>query len=335
MNRAMLARPIAVTPGEPAGIGPDLILQLASKGLPWPVVAIADPKLLKRRAERLGLHVTVTAVTDSSAVRTPCAAGELLVRKIELAHISEPGHADVRNAPALLASLDEAIDGCMKDRYSALVTGPLNKAVINDAGIAFTGHTEYLAARCGAPHPVMMLAGAGLRVALVTTHLALRAVSDAISPALLERTIRILHTDLERRFDIKAPRIVVLGLNPHAGESGHLGREETDVIIPVLQRLRAEGMTLTGPLPADTAFNPGILCAADVVLAMYHDQGLPVLKHASFGQGVNITLGLPFIRTSVDHGTAYDLAGTGNADPQSLLEAMTVAAQMVSGEPPP
>jgi 4-hydroxythreonine-4-phosphate dehydrogenase len=328
MTEAALPRPIAVTPGEPAGIGPDLLLALASEGLPWPIIAIADPRLLIERAERLGLRIKIRTLSNSGGIHPPCGVGELLVHCVELAHVTTPGQADARNAHALLASLDEAVDGCVDGRYSALVTGPVNKAVINDAGIAFSGHTEYLAALCGDSHPVMMLAGGGLRVALVTTHLALRAVSDSITPALLERTIRILHTALERRFDVEAPRIAVLGLNPHAGESGHLGREEIDVIIPVLERLRDEGMTLIGPLPADTAFNPAILNNADVVLAMYHDQGLPVLKHASFGHGVNITLGLPIIRTSVDHGTAYDLAGTGNADPQSLREAIALAALM-------
>jgi 4-hydroxythreonine-4-phosphate dehydrogenase len=315
MSDIALRRPIAITPGEPAGIGPDLLLMLASEGLPWPIVAIADPQLLAERAARLGLDVRLQEVPASELQRTGHSA---------------PGRADVNNASALLASLDEAVDACLADRYVALVTGPLNKAVINDAGIAFTGHTEYLAARCGGYHPVMMLAGADLRVALVTTHLALRAVSDAITPALLKRTLRTLHSELQERFGIAVPRILVLGLNPHAGESGHLGREEIDVLIPVLKQLRSEGMALTGPLPADTAFNPKALREADVVLAMYHDQGLPVLKHASFGHGVNITLGLPMIRTSVDHGTAYDLAATGRADPQSLREAISLAALMAS-----
>jgi len=209
----------------------------------------------------------------------------------------------------------------------------VNKAVINDAGIAFSGHTEYLAALCGDSHPVMMLAGGGLRVALVTTHLALRAVSDSVTPALLERTIRTLHTALESRFDVEAPRIAVLGLNPHAGESGHLGREEIDVIIPVLKRLRDEGMTLIGPLPADTAFNPAILNNADAVLAMYHDQGLPVLKYKGFGSAVNITLGLPIIRTSVDHGTALDIAGSGQARTGSLSAAIDCAIGMALASP--
>jgi 4-hydroxythreonine-4-phosphate dehydrogenase len=338
MSDIALRRPIAITPGEPAGIGPDLLLMLASEGLPWPIVAIADPQLLAERAARLGLDVRLQEVPASELQRTghsvpayaPSRAGELRVQRVDLARIPAPGRADVNNASALLASLDEAVDACLADRYVALVTGPLNKAVINDAGIAFTGHTEYLAARCGGYHPVMMLAGADLRVALVTTHLALRAVSDAITPALLKRTLRTLHSELQERFGIAVPRILVLGLNPHAGESGHLGREEIDVLIPVLKQLRSEGMALTGPLPADTAFNPKALREADVVLAMYHDQGLPVLKHASFGHGVNITLGLPMIRTSVDHGTAYDLAATGRADPQSLREAISLAALMAS-----
>ncbi|MFT5173198.1 MAG: 4-hydroxythreonine-4-phosphate dehydrogenase [Gammaproteobacteria bacterium] len=336
MNDVALRRPIAITPGEPAGIGPDLLLMLASEGVPWPIIAIADPQMLTQRADQLGLAIRLQVLTANScarcpdAVQSPSRAGELLVKPIELARVPEPGQADVKNAGALLASLDEAVDGCLMDRYAALVTGPLNKAVINDAGIVFTGHTEYLAARCGGQHPVMMLVGADLRVALVTTHLALRAVSDAITPGLLECTLRTVHSDLQSRFGITAPRILVLGLNPHAGESGHLGREEIDIIIPVLDHLRAEGMDVAGPLPADTAFNPKALRETDVVLAMYHDQGLPVLKHASFGHGVNITLGLPMIRTSVDHGTAYDLAGTGHADPQSLREAISLAANMAS-----
>lgn len=321
---------IAITPGEPAGVGPDLLLALACQGFPVPVVAIADSQLLEQRAAQLGLNVQLQLVSDGSQIHRTSNAGELFVRHIELASIPRPGQADVRNARVLLASLDQAVDGCRNGRYSALVTGPLNKAVINDAGIAFTGHTEYLAARCGNVHPVMMLAGGGLRVALVTTHLPLRAVSDAITPELLERTLRTLHHDLRHRFGMSTPRILVLGLNPHAGESGHLGREEIDVIVPVLQQLRNEDMQLLGPLPADTAFNPAALRESDTVLAMYHDQGLPVLKHASFGHGVNITLGLPIIRTSVDHGTAYDLAGSGKADPQSLREAIEVAAQMSS-----
>ncbi len=344
MSEAALRRPIAVTPGEPAGIGPDLLLMLADEGLPCPAIAIADPRMLIQRAKQLNLRVNVRVVSQSpSQLGGPCGhkadaehlfanqrAGELLVHSIELAQLPRPGRADERNANALLASLDEAVDGCLSNRYSALVTGPLNKAVINDAGVAFTGHTEYLAARCSVELPVMLLAGGNLRVALVTTHLALRDVSDAITTPAVEQTLRILHTELRERFGLAVPRIVVLGLNPHAGESGHLGREEIDIIIPVVQRLQAEGMAVIGPLPADTAFNPKVLANADVVLAMYHDQGLPVLKHASFGHGVNITLGLPIIRTSVDHGTAYDLAGTGKADPQSLREALTIAAEMAS-----
>ncbi|MFT5445966.1 MAG: 4-hydroxythreonine-4-phosphate dehydrogenase [Gammaproteobacteria bacterium] len=331
MSTVASTHAIAITPGEPAGVGPDVLLALACQGFSVPVVAIADSQLLQQRAAQLGLNVQLRLVSDDSWIPRTSDAGELFVRHIALASIPRPGQANVRNAPALLASLDQAVDGCLNGRYSALVTGPLNKAVINDAGIAFTGHTEYLAARCGNVHPVMMLAGGGLRVALVTTHLPLRAVSDAITPALLERTLRTLHHDLQRRFAMTAPRILVLGLNPHAGESGHLGREEIDVIVPVLQQLRSEDMQLIGPLPADTAFNPTALRESDAVLAMYHDQGLPVLKHASFGHGVNITLGLPIIRTSVDHGTAYDLAGSGKADPQSLREAIEVAAQMSRG----
>jgi 4-hydroxythreonine-4-phosphate dehydrogenase len=230
----------------------------------------------------------------------------------------------------VLSLLDRAIDGCVSGEFSAMVTAPVHKGVINEAGIAFTGHTEYLAEKTGTPHVVMMLVGGGLRVALATTHLALKDVPAAIAPDMLTRTINIIHHALQTRFGIASPRILVAGLNPHAGEQGHLGREEMDIIAPTLDALRGQGKQLIGPLPADTLFTPQHLARADAVLAMYHDQGLPVLKYASFGQGVNITLGLPFIRSSVDHGTALDLAGRGQADPGSLFEAIAMALSMVS-----
>ena len=322
--------PVAVTPGEPAGIGPDLVLALAAEGLAVPIVVIADPAMLEARARHLGLAVAIEIVRGEMP-RTPAPAGMLRIRPVPQACAVSPGRPDPANARALLAALDEAVDGCLQGRYAALTTGPLNKAVINEAGIAFTGHTEYLASRCGGQHPVMLLAGGGLRVALATTHLALREVADAIDAATLERVIQVLQADLTRRFAVAKPRIMVLGLNPHAGEGGHLGDEEIRVITPVLQRLRAQGHDLVGPVPADTAFNPERLRGIDAVLAMYHDQGLPVLKYASFGAAVNITLGLPIIRTSVDHGTAFDLAGSGRADPGSLREAIACAAHMAAG----
>jgi 4-hydroxythreonine-4-phosphate dehydrogenase len=239
-----------------------------------------------------------------------------------------PGRLDPANAPYVLAVLDAATDGCLAGRFDAMVTAPVHKGVINEAGVRFTGHTEYLAERCGAPLPVMLLAGGGLRVALATTHLPLAHVSSAITAQRLEGVLRVLDADLRAKFGIAAPRILVCGLNPHAGEGGHLGREEIEVIEPTLERLRAQGLHLTGPVPADTAFLPARVAGHDAVLAMFHDQGLPVLKHASFGHAVNVTLGLPIVRTSVDHGTALDLAGTGRADPGSLRAALHLAAGM-------
>ena len=329
MSAQALRTPIAITPGEPAGIGPDLVLALAAQGLPHPVVAIADPDMLEQRARLLGIFMTIEIVRDPSAA-VPAPSGVLRVRPITQHEVVLPGRPRPANARALLDALDEAVAGCLAGRYAALVTGPLNKAQINEAGIAFTGHTEYLAQRCGGQDPVMLLIGGDLRVALVTTHLALREVADAIDAVKLERVLRVLQADLARRFAIAQPRVMVLGLNPHAGEAGHLGSEEIRIIMPVLERLRGEGFDLIGPVPADTAFNPQRLGGVDAVLAMYHDQGLPVLKYASFGSAVNITLGLPIIRTSVDHGTAFDLAGTGRADPGSLREAIDCAARMAS-----
>jgi 4-hydroxythreonine-4-phosphate dehydrogenase len=242
------------------------------------------------------------------------------------------GRLDRTNSPYVLRTLETAIDGCVNGRFDAMVTAPVHKGIINDAGIPFTGHTEFLAARTRTPHVVMMLVGGGLRVALATTHVAVKDVAQQITPHSLEQTLRVLHRDLTIRFGIATPRIAVAGLNPHAGESGHLGREEVDIIIPLIERLRTEGMHLSGPLPADTLFNPERLRNFDCVLAMYHDQGLPVLKYASFGSGVNITLGLPMVRTSVDHGTALDLAGTGKADAGSLQAAISLAAALARGK---
>ncbi|MFO7542945.1 MAG: 4-hydroxythreonine-4-phosphate dehydrogenase PdxA [Thiobacillus sp.] len=317
---------LALTAGEPAGIGPDLCIALSHQALPCRLTVLGDIDVLRARASRLGIHVNFIT-GDAIPEHQP---GALHVRHIPVACPVTPGVLDVGNSAHVLALLDAALAGCMGGTYRAVVTAPVHKGIINDAGFAFTGHTEYLADHSGTPKVVMMLAGGGLRVALATTHLPLRAVADAITPELLDDVIRILHTDLHAKFGIANPRIAVAGLNPHAGESGHLGREERDIIEPALDRLRAQGMNLVGPLPADTLFSRIRHDPCDAVLAMYHDQGLPVLKYASFGAGVNVTLGLPFIRTSVDHGTALDLAGTGRAEVGSLLAAIEMAWDMAN-----
>jgi 4-hydroxythreonine-4-phosphate dehydrogenase len=316
---------IAVTAGEPAGIGPDLCVRLAGRRLPGRLVIIADRRLLEERARRL--RVRFAAPDFVPGQRAPSGAA-LRVLHTPLARPAAPGRLDPANSRYVLRTLEIAADGCRDGTFDAMATAPLQKSVINDAGVAFTGHTEYLAERTGAPHPVMMLVGGGMRVALATTHLALKAVAPAITRSDLEATLRVLRADLVRRFGIARPRIVVAGLNPHAGEAGFLGREEVEIIQPVLDRLRGEGYDLDGPLPADTLFHPKRLETCDCVLSMYHDQGLPVLKYASFGAGVNVTLGLPIIRTSVDHGTALDLAGTRKADIGSLVEAIRLAAAL-------
>lgn len=318
--------PLALTPGEPAGIGPDLTVMLAQQAHARPLVAFADPDLLAARAAELGLPLRIRD-TGGDLPHTPAQDGELYVSPVGLRAPVTAGVLDPANAAYVLETLEAATRACQSGRCGALVTAPVHKGVINDAGIAFTGHTEYLAGLTRG-EPVMMLACPGLRVALATTHLPLRAVADAITRPFLEKVLRILHQDLVARFDIAAPRILVCGLNPHAGEGGHLGREEMDVITPVLDALRGQGMNLRGPLPADTLFTPRHLAEADAVLAMYHDQGLPVLKHAGFGEAVNITLGLPIVRTSVDHGTALELAGTGLAESGSLQAAIALAAHL-------
>jgi 4-hydroxythreonine-4-phosphate dehydrogenase len=327
-------RRLALTPGEPAGIGPDLCIQLAQQPQAAELVAIADPQLLESRAAELGLPLTLRPFDPARPAR-PSGAGELGVLPVALEAPVRCGRLDPRNAPYVLATLRRAVQGCRQGDFAALVTGPVHKGVINEAGIPFSGHTEFLAEQTAAPQVVMMLATEGLRVALATTHLPLAEVSRHITRAGLESVLRILHHDLVERFGIAAPRILVCGLNPHAGEGGHLGREEIEVIAPVLEQLRAEGMALNGPLPADTLFTPRYLAEADAVLAMYHDQGLPVLKHMGFGQAVNVTLGLPIIRTSVDHGTALELAGSGGADTGSLRYAIEVALEMVSAQESP
>jgi 4-hydroxythreonine-4-phosphate dehydrogenase len=319
---------IALTPGEPAGIGPDLVVTLAQEAQAHEIVAIADPGLLEARAQALGLSLKLRVINPQEPPK-PSHAGELAVVPVELAAVVQPGQLNIANAPYILHTLDAAISGCESGRFAALVTGPVHKSVINDAGIAFSGHTEYLADKTHTDKVVMMLATKGLRVALATTHLPLRDVADAINERELTQVIRILQRDLQVQFGIAQPRIYVCGLNPHAGEGGHLGHEEIDVIEPVLKQLRSEGLDLIGPLPADTLFTSKYLDHADAVLAMYHDQGLPVLKYKGFGQAVNVTLGLPIIRTSVDHGTALDLAATGKADLGSLRTALAYALEMV------
>lgn len=327
MNQTPL---LAVTSGEPAGIGPDLCLQLSQQKHALSFVILADKHLLQQRADQLGLLVLFVDYDPQQIAPLP--AGHLRVLHIPVAQHVVCGQLNPTNSTYVLALLNRAVQGCLSAEFSAMVTAPVHKSVINDAGIPFIGHTEYLAKLTSTPLVVMMLAGGGMRVALATTHLPLREVADAITGDLLERILTILQHDLQRRFGIAQPRILVAGLNPHAGEDGYLGHEEIDILIPVLNKLRAQGMDVSAPLPADTLFTPHRLAQCDAVLAMYHDQGLPVLKHASFGLGVNITLGLPIIRTSVDHGTALDLAGSGRADVGSLIEAMQVAAQMVESE---
>ncbi len=313
--------PLILTAGEPAGIGPDLCVMLARKPPAGRVVILADRNVLAARAARLGLPF---AVPDHA----PGGDAPISVLHLPVATPVEPGVLNPANGPYVLETLRRAVAGCIGGEFAGLVTGPVHKGVINEAGVEFTGHTEFLAQLTGTPRVVMMLAGGGMRVALATTHLPLRAVAEAITRESLTETLRILHASLMRDFGLAAPRILVAGLNPHAGEGGHLGREEIEVIEPVLQCLRGGGMNLVGPLPADTLFQRKNLEAADAVLAMYHDQGLPVLKHASFGEGVNITLGLPIIRASVDHGTALDLAGGGRIDPGSLNVALDTAWAM-------
>ncbi len=317
--------PIAITPGEPAGIGPELLIQLAQQTLPCQLVFIADPDLLTARANQMRLPLTIHEYPQQISPHTP---GHLTILPVALAQPCACGRPDPANANYVLDTLRRAVNGCQSGEFAAMVTGPVHKAVINEAGITFTGHTEFLAQLTHTPQVVMMLATPGLRVALATTHLPLSQISQAITPELLENIIRILQRDLQDRFGLPQPRILICGLNPHAGEEGHLGREEIEIIEPVLAALREEGFNLDGPLPADTAFTPPRLEQADAVLAMYHDQGLPVLKHCGFGQAVNITLGLPIIRTSVDHGTALDLAGSGRGHIGSLQMAIDTAVQM-------
>ena len=315
---------LAITSGEPVGVGPELCGRLAERLWPVRLVVLGDLELIEERLARIGSDVFVR---DYSPVLEPV-QGVLDVLHIPVEVPVQLGHPDPANAPYVLKLLDRALAGCQSGEFAGMVTAPVHKGIICDAGIAFSGHTEYLAQKTGTARVVMMLVGGGMRVALATTHLPLSSVPDALNAAMLEETLRIMHRDLASRFHLSAPRILVAGLNPHAGEGGHMGREEIELITPVLDRLRAEGMRLIGPLPADTLFVSRTLAQGDAVLTLYHDQGLPTLKYASFGGGVNVTLGLPVIRTSVDHGTAFDLAGTGQADPGSLFAAVEMAAMM-------
>ena len=319
---------IVVTSGEPAGIGPDTCIALARRDWPVDLVIAGDAKLLAQTAADLGAAPLMSNY-DPTAAPAVSRAGALKLLDVPAAQAVVAGRLDTRNAASVIAMLDRACDGCMSGEFAAMVTAPVQKSTLIEAGFDFTGHTEYLAARTGAALPVMMLQNTALRVALVTTHLPLAEVPRAISTERLRATLQIVHDDLSRRFGVPAPRIAVLGLNPHAGESGHLGREEIEVIEPVLEQLRAEGIDVRGPVPADTAFTPQFLAGGvDVIVAMYHDQGLPVIKHEGFGHTVNVTLGLPIIRTSVDHGTALSLARTGRADTGSLESAVSLAISL-------
>lgn len=317
--------PIAVSVGEPAGIGPDLVLQAARDGLTDKLVVVADRTMLEARAAHLGLSLNIQ---DYTGQPPPYSAGTLAVLHTPLATPVTPGQLNQANSAGVLAALTRAAQGCTRGEFGALVTAPIHKGVICDSGVAFSGHTEFLAELTETARVVMLLASGSLRVALATTHLPLAAVPAAINVPDLLTTLKILDGDLRGKFGISAPRIAVLGLNPHAGEGGHLGREELDVIIPALEAADADGLQVNGPWPADTAFNPGLRATTDAYLAMYHDQGLPVLKFASFGEAVNITLGLSIIRTSVDHGTALDLAGTGTADGGSFRAALALAREL-------
>lgn len=319
---------LAVTPGEPAGIGPDLLVTLVQAGCSHELVAYFDPDILLQRAAALGLKLHLRPPRSTPE---PLVPGELAVAPSRAPARVTPGIPRPETAAWVLATLTQATHDCLERSCTALVTGPIHKGTINEAGIPFTGHTEFLADLTQAPKVVMMLVTPGLRVALATTHLPLAQVPAAITRPGLQQVLEVLHASLRDRFALPRPRILVCGLNPHAGEGGHLGREEMDIIEPVLQKLRARGMDLVGPLPADTLFTPHHLNGADAVLAMYHDQGLPVLKHLGFGKAANITLGLPIIRTSVDHGTALNLVGTGTADTGSLATAIACAAEMAQG----
>lgn len=326
----MLKR-IAITPGEPAGIGPDLMIKVAQQDWPTQIVAVASPELLTARAKLLNLPLIIKLYNANDEV-TAHKAGTLIVLPVALNDVCEPGVLNANNGSYVVETLRIASERNISGEFDAVVTGPVHKGLINKAGIAFSGHTEYFAHQANCADVVMMLATEGLRVALVTTHIPLAYVSKAITHERLQKVTRILHRDLINKFGIPNPKIYVCGINPHAGEDGHLGREEIDVMIPALDELRLEGMRLIGPLPADTIFQAKYLDDADAILTMFHDQGLPVLKFKGFGASVNITLGLPFIRTSVDHGTALDLAGTDKADVGSFKEAINAAITLANNQ---
>ncbi len=321
---------IALTSGEPAGVGPELCARITQEAFPCRLVILADQALFAARAAAIGCSIRPAAYDPQGTAQ----AGTIELLHLPLAVQSRPGALDSANSRYVLALLERALAGCGGGEFAAMVTAPVHKGVINAAGVPFTGHTEYLAEKTAVSQVVMLLVGGGLRVALATTHLALKDVAGALTRAGLERTLRTLAAELRAKFGLAAPRILVAGLNPHAGEGGYLGREEIDVIVPVINLLRGEGLKVRGPFPADTLFTPEQLAHGDCVLAMYHDQGLPVLKYASFGHGVNVTLGLPIIRTSVDHGTALDLAGSGKADPGSLIAAVETAIQIAASQRP-
>lgn len=322
---------IAITAGEPAGIGPDILLQFAQTPSSHERVVFADPDLLGERARKFGLALTLYEF-DSESKPKKQAAGELAIVPVALAEKSQPGILSVTNARYVLQTINAAVQACLQGDCMALVTGPIQKSVINDCGIPFTGHTEYLAALTQQDEVVMMLTTRSLRVALATTHLPLSEVSSHITRPRLARIIEILHHAMQTSYNLAQPHIAVCGLNPHAGEAGHLGSEEINIIEPVLKKYKAQGMELSGPWSADTLFTPDRLSGYDVVLSMYHDQGLPVLKHIGFGNAINVTLGLPFVRTSVDHGTALELAGSGKANPNSLYAAFTEACNIVNSQ---
>ena len=320
---------IGITPGEPAGVGPDLVIKLAQQDWPVELVVCASAEVLQQRAQLLQLPLKIIQY-DPTIRAKPQQAGTLTVQDFPLAEAVIPGELNPANGQYVVDTLSYAGEKSISGEFNAIVTGPVHKGIINKAGIPFSGHTEFFALQSNTPYVVMMLATEGLRVALATTHIPLAYVAKAITPERLTKVITILHQDLQQKFAIQNPRIYVCGLNPHAGEDGHLGREEIDVIIPTLNVLRQQGIDLVGPRPADTLFQPKYLDDADAVLAMYHDQGLPVLKHMGFGRSVNISLGLPLIRTSVDHGTALDLAGSGKADAGSLFHALNQAISLAT-----
>lgn len=325
----MTVKRIAFTVGEPAGIGPDLAIHLSQSAWPVEVVVLTDANCLKQRAEQLGLALTLHDYQPHQPAQ-PQAAGTLTLLPCNYPAPVLAGQLNLDNASSVVASLERAAQGCLRGEFAAVVTGPVHKGIINDAGIDFSGHTEFFAQASNTEQVVMMLATAGLRVALVTTHLPLAGVASAITGELIEQVTQIVATDLQHKFAINKPRIVMTGLNPHAGEQGHLGREEIEIIAPAIARLQRQGIDISGPWPADTIFQPDYLKHADVVIAMYHDQGLPVLKYQGFGQAVNVTLGLPFIRTSVDHGTALDKAGRGTIHTGSAHLALQTAIDMVT-----